>query len=477
MRRTLWMWSGFLFTFIIWAASPRTLHAEEPGKEEPAKHVIMISIDGLCPEIYLNPQKEKVQVPNLMTFKQQGVYAKRMIPVFPSVTYPGHTTLVTGVNPADHGVVSNFKKGTEWYLQAADIKAKTLWQVAQEKGLTTAIVTWPASYGAKVDYLIPENLSFKVPDTRALIRQGSTPGLFERLERKLGPVHLSSFEQEGAGEQLDEMTAKFAAEIIKQYKPHLLLMHFLDTDHRQHADGPTSPKVIRAFDQIDHHIGDIRQAAQDAGILETTTFVIVGDHGFLPVHTAINVNALLASVGYGKLTKEKTFVPSGVVATPIGGAVAFYPERPGNAQSDVKATATLRKEIRARYAGLVNVVARPELDELGAFPGALFALTAHEGYMFTAAPTLAPLVSTGGYRGMHGYHPSVPAMATGFIISGPDIRKGVALPIVRMIDVAPTVASLLGLELKEANGFPMIGIEEKRKKQQKPSPEKATSSP
>jgi predicted AlkP superfamily pyrophosphatase or phosphodiesterase len=453
----LGLWICHIFTVLAFVFSPAPLLAEQA-----AKHVIMISIDGLRPEIYLDIQAGKQQTPNLVDLRQQGVSARRMIPVFPSVTYPGHTTLVTGVYPAAHGVVSNFKKGNEWYLQSADIKVKTLWQAAREKGLTTAIVTWPASYGAQVDYLIPENLAINTPGVPKLIREGATPGLFEQLESKFGPVQLPSFEHEDAGERLDEMTEKFAAEIIKQHKPDLLLVHFLDADHRQHLDGPDSPQVRSAFHKIDQRIGKLRQAAQDAGILDTTTFVIVGDHGFLPVHTSINVNGLLAATGYGKMTEENTFASSGVIAVPIGGAAAFYLEEPGDAKLAAKVIASFRKELENHYVGLVNFVRQRELANLGAFPGALFALSAREGYMFTAEPTTEPLVPAGIFKGMHGYLPSIPAMATGFIISGAGVRKGIELPFVRMVDVAPTVAAFLGADLGNTVGFPLVGIWEEK---------------
>jgi predicted AlkP superfamily pyrophosphatase or phosphodiesterase len=466
------LWIRHILIMLVFVSSPAPLLAEQT-----AKHVIMISIDGLRPEIYLNIRAAKGQAPNLVNLRQQGVSARQMIPVFPSVTYPGHTTLVTGVYPATHGIVNNFKKGNEWYLQAADIKTKTLWQAAREKGLTTAIVTWPASYGAKVEYLIPENLSFNAPDVPKLIREGATPGLFEQLESKFGPVQLPSFEHEDAGERLDEMTGQFAAEIIKQHKPHLLLLHFLDADHRQHLDGPDSPQVRRAFNQIDRRIGELRQAAKDAGILDATTFVIVGDHGFLPVHTSINVNGLLAATGYGKMTKENSFVSSGVVAVPIGGAAAFYLEKPGDAKLAAKVTASFLKELRDRYTGLVSFVSRRGLDELGAFPGAMFALSTREGYMFTAAPTTAPLVPAGLFKGMHGYLPSVPAMATGFIVSGAGVRKGIELPFIRMVDVAPTVATLLGVDLGNTAGFPLVGIWEEKAEEKEQTAADTSSSP
>ena len=78
--------------------------------------------------------------------------------------------------------------------------------------------------------------------------------------------------------------------------------------------------------------------------------------------------------------------------------------------------------------------------------------------MFTAAPSVTPLVPSGALKGMHGYLPSMPEMATGFIISGAGVRKGMRIPQVRMLDVAPTVAALLGVELNGATGFPLVGL-------------------
>jgi len=451
------VWTSYALITLIITLSPAMTQADDAPR-----HVVMISIDGLRPEIYLEPERVGVKVSNLVQLREQGTSAERMIPVFPSVTYPGHTTLVTGVYPATHGISNNFKRGVEWYIHSADIKTKTLWQAAHEKGLATAIVTWPASYGAEVNYLIPENLSLNVKDVPQLIRSGATPGLFERLESKFGPVQIASFEQAEAGEQLDQMTGKFAAEVLREYKPHLLLAHFLDADHRQHFSGPTSAAANHAFELIDQQIGELRQAAQDAGILDTTTFVIVGDHGFVSVHTSINVNGLLAATRYGKVTTDGTFSSPGVIVTPIGGAAAFYLEHPNDKKLAARIAASFRVEIQQRYAGLVEFVARDQLDQLGAFPGAVFALAATKGYMFTAAPNASPLVPSGAFKGMHGYLPSLPEMATGFIMSGAGVRKGLRVPLVRMLDVAPTVAVLLGVELNGATGLPITGILESR---------------
>ena len=426
--------------------------------EEPAGYVVIVSIDGLRPEVYLEPERVGVRVPNLIELQRQGTSAERMIPVFPSVTYPAHTTLVTGVYPAQHGIESNFKSGTEWYLNTADIRSKTLWQAAKEKGLVTAVVTWPASYGAKVDYLIPENLSFSVNDVPGLIRAGSTPGLFEGLEQKFGKVEIPSFEQHDAGEKLDHMTAKFAAEILREHKPNLLFVHFLDADHRQHFDGPYSAAANRAFEFIDAYIGELRAAAKEAGILEATTFIIVGDHGFTPVHTAINVTGLLASIGFAESNEKGLRASPRILAAPLGGAAVFSVRDPSDQKLAAQLKTALQQEVETRYAGLVSILGSDELRRLGAFPTAACALAASEGYMFTAAPVATLLLPSGEFKGMHGHLPTLPAMATGFIAAGPQIREGLRVPVVRMVDVAPTIAALLNLSLNGVVGLPIAGI-------------------
>ncbi len=425
---------------------------------EPAGHVIVVSIDGLRPEVYLEPERIGVHVPNLVELRQQGVSAERMISVFPSVTYPAHTTLVTGVYPAQHGIPSNFKSGLEWYLDAADLKARTLWQAAEEKGLITAIVTWPASYGAQVDYLIPENLAFNVQDVPGLIRAGSTPGLFAELEQKVEKVEIPSFEQHDAGEKLDKVTAAFAAEVLRKYKPNLLLVHFLDADHRQHFDGPASAAANQAFELIDTHLGTLRAAVKEVGILESTTFVIVGDHGFVPVHTSINVTGLLAAIGLTESKEKGVIVSSRIIAAPLGGSAVFSVKGPANKKLATQLETKLRREVETRYAGLITFLGRDELQRLGAFPRAVCALAASEGYMFTAAPVATPLLPSGDFRGMHGHLPTLPGMATGFIAAGPQLREGLRVPVVRMVDVAPTIATLLGLSLDGAVGLPIAGI-------------------
>lgn len=439
---------------VVAVASPALA---EP-QDEPL-HVVVVSIDGLRPDVYRDPEGLGIEVPNLLALRQSGVSADRMIPTFPSVTYPSHTTLVTGTTPAAHGIETNFKSGTSWYLDSAEIRSETLWQAAAEAGLTTAIVTWPVSYGANVDYLIPENLSLEVPDVPGLIREGSTPGLFDELAKTCGPIEIPSFDALDAGEKLDRVTACFGAEVIRRHQPNLLLVHFLDADHQQHFMGPNSREALHAFELIDAHIGSLRRAARDAGIEKRTVFVIVGDHGFVRVHTNINIDGLLLATGFAELGEGGAVsVTQEVLAAPLGGSCAFYVRDASDTALSERLKAAIEREIDDRYRGILTLVPAEELERLGAFPGASFALAATQGYMLTRAPIARSVVPTSPFKGMHGHLPSMPEMATGFIASGPGLRSGLQIPVIRQLDVAPTLAQLVGVRLDQAAGHAVAGI-------------------
>ena len=409
-----------------------------------AQHAVLISVDGLRPIDALGDGGcERPRA--LAELARSGVHADGVIGVLPTVTYPSHATLVTGAYPTKHGVVNNARArdNASWHFDRADILVPTLWDAARAKKLSVAIVTWPSSYGADVDYLVPEDLS-NAKDVVERMKAGSTPGLFDSLAGGRRPA-LLPFGDPEAGIPLDAMTAAFAREVVRRHKPDLLLLHFLDLDHREHIDGVGSPGACAALQRIDHHIAYVRDAYRDAGILDGTTFFIVSDHGFAPVHTAINVRELLKQAGLEETPELRM----------AGGSAAVY----------LKAAppALLRSRVESRLRGLVRWVTPEEAAKLGGFPGAAFVLCAAPGYSLTASTTLPLQAPSRTYRGAHGHCPDEPMMKATFIASGAGIRPLGVIPPIRMVDVAPTIATLLGLELAEADGIAIAGIIDPRK--------------
>ncbi len=161
-----------------------TLYAQAPA----AKYVVLISVDGFRPEFYKDPTWA---TPHLQQMATRGVQADGVRSVFPSVTYPSHTTMLTGALPPRHGIYYNapFDKGGQtdkWYWETSLIKTEIIWEAARKAGLKTASVHGPVSLGAGIDYNIPEVWATDKNVERTLpMRQQATPkGLFEEIEQK-----------------------------------------------------------------------------------------------------------------------------------------------------------------------------------------------------------------------------------------------------------------------------------------------------
>jgi predicted AlkP superfamily pyrophosphatase or phosphodiesterase len=154
--------------------------------------LMLISIDGLKPEAILNAQGHGLKVPNLRAFLADGVYASGVQGVLPTLTYPSHTTLMTGVSPAKHGIYSNttfdpFKRNEHgWYWYAEDVRVPTLWDAASAAHLSTANIYWPISVGAHIRYNLPQIWRTGTEDDLKLQRALSTPGLEQELSAGLG---------------------------------------------------------------------------------------------------------------------------------------------------------------------------------------------------------------------------------------------------------------------------------------------------
>lgn len=442
--------------------------------DEPRSHVLVVSIDGLRPEIYLDPEKSGVMVENMTRLRQRGIYADRVLSVFPSVTYPAHTTMVTGSSPERHKVSSNFYPGTvEWLSRSSDIHTTTLWQVAKRAGMTTAAVMWPMTDGAEVDWLVVEKSKARshAAGMRTALREGSSGGLLERLEARTG----QSLPPSGpvSVRRMDQLATAYTAQILQDHKPDLTLVHFLEADHVQHRFGPDSIEAARAFERIDGHIGHLLAALQAAGIAERSNVIIVGDHGFSAVHTAININSLLHEMGYAAVNspapaseadqrgQDAAQTSDLVRFDSQAGSGAFFPKPGAGPERLAEFTRDLEALINRRYRPLLNFVSQQQLRELGAYPGAIAAVSAAPGYMVMAMPGLDVMHATHQYQGMHGYLPEMPEMITGLVAAGPDFRNGVRLPILRLLDLAPTIAEILGLDLPDAEGQVIAGALER----------------
>lgn len=441
------------------AAIGRAQQNAPPATTQPraTDHVVVISIDGFRPAMYLESATEGLTLPHLQALRQAGSAAEGVEVSHPSMTYPSHTSLATGVRPARHGVISNTMfdppiGSPRWYYEFSAVKVPALWDRAKAGGLTTAGASWPVTVGATMDVLFPES-NQAPPDSTwlARARADSTPGLVDAVVKELG----------GYGEndnrvaiQRDRFTAAMAAHIIRTRRPNLLMIHLMETDTAQHADGPGSVAARDAIQRIDAHVGAIVRAADEAGIRARTTFVVTGDHGFSRVHALIQPNVILREGGW-LTTNARGRVESWQAAAH---ATAIRLRDPKDTALAARIEARFRELADGRYRGIFRVVSRAELDGLGAYPEAAFFIEPAEGYYVSDGVDGGNVLVGTTRRGAHGFLPTETRMRTGFIAAGAGVRQGVPLPLVRQIDIAPTIARLLGFEMPDVDGVAVVGL-------------------
>ncbi|HKX29190.1 MAG TPA: ectonucleotide pyrophosphatase/phosphodiesterase, partial [Blastocatellia bacterium] len=417
---------GAAVVLLLWLGVSLVCGQSNPqaGSEKRSGHVIMISIDGLVPDYYTDPVQNELKVPNLNTLRFGGSYAAGVEGVYPTVTYPSHTTLVTGLPPARHGIVQNriFEPPTgpqtkEWYWFSSALKAETLWTLARKAGLSTAAVGWPATAGAEIDFNVPEIYD---PADRTYawkrIAQNSTPGLLEKA--------LGSDWQKSPGE--DERRVKVSEYLIKSHRPNLLLIHLIELDGVHHRSGPRTPPARKMAEIQDAYIGRIMEATRQAGIFEQTTFLIVSDHGFAAINKKFAPNVVLAKEGL--ITIDANGKPTAwkAAAWPAGGSCAIVLRDPKDKATAEKVRELFTKLAEREGSPLKQVVTRQELNLLGAIPEAALMLDAAPGYSFSEELTGPEVLDSGkDYQGTHGYLPSRPEMRASLIIYGAGVNPGV----------------------------------------------------
>jgi predicted AlkP superfamily pyrophosphatase or phosphodiesterase len=436
--------------------------AEQPPASD-GNHVIVMTLDGFPGWALDDPY---VPMPNLRRLAASGALAAGMRPVNPTVTWPNHTSLVTGVTPAKHGVLFN---GTlvrdsavpprvePWRDKTDMVHGPTLYDVVHDRGMTAAQVDWVAILNAvSIEWEFPERP--ERPETKpGVLREMVTAGTISQMD-------VDRFASQNIVWR-DEVWTDAAVHILRTHRPNLLLFHLLALDSVQHRYGPKTLAAMATMARLDSQVGRIVKAIDDAGLTASTTLFVVSDHGFKSVQKQVLANVALRDAGLitlegGKITATKVFV------VPEGGSAFVYVTAP-DPGGDLLGRA---RQVISGLEGIDRVIEPTEYDSLG-LPqpasdpqvGALL-LAAKTGYAFAAAATGDKTVvdAAEGSLGTHGYISSDPEIQALFIASGRGITPGVKLQSVDNVDVAPTAATLLGVELKNVDGRVLTEILEPR---------------
>jgi predicted AlkP superfamily pyrophosphatase or phosphodiesterase len=430
---------------LVACAAPTFLGAE--AKTQNRRTVVVISLDGFPAYALDDP---RLPIPTLRQLAREGAVARSMRPVNPTVTWPNHTAIVTGVEPSEHQVLYNGmlvrpEGGTRpsiepWRDKEQMVHAPTIYDAAYEAGLTTAQVDWVAIYRSKtITWQFPE-----LPDP---------DGAIERELISAGAVtadQLRTFEASTQAWQ-DQIWTAAAEDILQKHKPNLLLFHLLTLDDTNHEYGPMTPASLTAMAFLDGKVKQIVDVLERTGLARDATLIIVSDHGFRTIKHKINPNVLLREKG---LLKAGTGPPKGDAwVMPEGGTAMVYVTNPAR-------RADLVPELRHIFIGAEGVegvygvedfakLGLPVPTESDQAPDLV--LAAVPDYMF-GNELEGDLVTHVAGGGTHGYLNTDPKMQAIFIAWGAGIPKGVRLGDISNLDVAPTIARLLGLEMKHVKG-------------------------
>jgi predicted AlkP superfamily pyrophosphatase or phosphodiesterase len=421
-----------------------------PAAAEP---VLLIAIDGLRPGDVIEAERRGLKIPNLRRFVTEGAYATGVTGVLPTVTYPSHTTLITGASPARHGVIANTTFDPKqvnqggWYWYASDIKLPTLWSAAGAAGKTVGNVHWPVSVGAPgVTWNLPQIWRTGHGDDAKLLTALATPGLVAELERATGESYAAGIDESITG---DENRGRFAVKLIERHKPEFVTAYFTALDHEQHAEGPGTPQAHAVLERIDAVVG--RVVAAQLAAHPDSVIAVASDHGFEGITR--ETSFFRAFIDAGLITLDAKGAVSGweAVPWPTGGSVAVVVARKDDAALE-KRVGDLLAQMKADPAnGIAAVADKAEIARMGGNPDAAFFVNmAPDAAVAGFAGASAPLRGTPKYKGTHGYFPSAKNLRSSFLIMGHSVPKARSLGEIDMRAIAPTLAAILGVPLSGA---------------------------
>lgn len=388
--------TALLLTLALAACSSGPPLADPAPPAPPS--VLLISLDGFHPD-------NLAHAPHLRRLADAGVRAQWMNPSYPTLTFPNHYTIVTGLRPDRHGIVNNTMHDPElgaFSLSDRDAvgdgrwwQGEPVWVSAERAGVPTATLSWPGSEAAIQG----------VRPTRWHPYDGTRP-IDVRVDMVLG--------------WLAEPDAT---------RPRLATLYFEHVDSQGHGHGPASPEALAAVREVDAAIGRLVDGLRRDNLLERVNIIVVSDHGMAPVPPG-NVVAL-----------EDIASPDNARAVTGGQSLGFEPLPGRSAQAEAQLLGRHQRHECWRKQEL------PTHWHYGTHPRIpAIVCQMDEGWNAHPRASIERFAQQPQRtRGSHGYAPELPSMRAIFIAHGPAFRSGTVLPAFDNVDVYPLLTRLIGI--------------------------------
>jgi len=414
------------------------------------RRLVVVSVDGLS-SVDL-PRLEAL--PNFRELLERGSVCREMRGIYPTQTYPIHASLITGCYPHRHGISANtlFQPGRtspDWHWFRRFLRVPPLYDIARQAGLKTATLLWPTAGRSRNRYVIPE-----IKTTRP---GQSFPWLLFSSGSPLFILHMGiryrSLLKSLRYYHLDNLSTAVASRLIRKRKTNLLLLHLLDLDGTRHRYGFRASEVRKVLEDQDRRLGMLLAASRESGSLAETSFIVFGDHAYVDVHTRIRINAAFREAGLVDFDTKGNLVSWKAWANCCEGSaqITLYDRKDEAAR---RAVTAVFAELQEESQGVVETVyTRDQVEKMRVGEHIDYILEAKDGCYFipeVAGPVIAP--AEDGFRAVHGYHPDRPGYSSLFLAAGAGVRQGVDLRPIRIVDLGPTLAALLGLKMPGAEG-------------------------
>lgn len=418
------------------------------------KRIVIISLDAMGSKDlpFMN------SLPNFQRFMNKAAMCKHVSSVYPSITYPAHTSIITGRMPKNHGVVNNTllqpnRKSPDWMWQRKYITGTTLYDEAIKKGWRVASLLWPVTARSKIQYNVPEIFANRPWQNQIIVSAINGSLRYElELNKKFGKL-LNGVRQPA----LDNFVKASALYTIDKYHPDMMLIHLTDVDTNRHIYGVRHPKVEAAIRRHDKRLGEILEHLAIQGNVEDTTIVLLGDHYQKDTSVVVYLNYLLKEKGL-ITTKGKKIVQYQIIAKNCDGSCYLYqnPNCVKNKEVDEKLTEVLDIIEKEEKYGAAHIYSPGEAGSLGADDTCVAMIEAREGYYYLdewdVMTEAVDSVKHGKMRATHGYLPNQLDYQTFFMMMGCGVREGSQVQKMHLWDEGATLARLLNLDLGKIDG-------------------------
>lgn len=431
-----------------------------------AHKLVVVSFDSL----QSNDIESLKTMPNFSEIIKKAAVVKQVRPVYPSLTYPIHTTMITGVPTMEHGIIHNQIPGlvrenpdwsiggSDWFWYHKDIKVPTLLDAAAQNGKKVANVLWPVTAGMKDILNVPPIWPDKKQVPEELMRGAMSEDAFERFYSR-----YHSHYKWNSCDDMHNYGVEIALEIWEQDQPDLLMHHVEHLDNTRHLYGDSGKQVDECLRQLDIIMGRYIAAAKRSGALADTNFVFLGDHGQIDIENVFALNRLFVEEGLIQLDKEGQPVDYQAYSATAGFSSQVFLKDSNDTEMYQRVYDFLQR-MRERYPQYIEKIYG--IDELRAegiaAEGLCFMVEGTRGTLIHKTMTGPLVINTAmpgyvGYRATHGHHPDKQPQPP-FIAFGPDICAGTVIEQGDIMDICPTLAALAQIDFPQAKGkpFPII---------------------